>query len=89
MDRLYGIHCRATKRWDHCHLLPDNAYWVDLKDHSMNIWAQWEGNQHKEYADKFVIDDVVQSTSPFKDVADIDAFKRSEAFKQLVTHKTQ
>jgi hypothetical protein len=22
MDRLYGIHCRATKRWDHCHLLP-------------------------------------------------------------------
>jgi len=85
MDKLYAIHCDATKRWDHCHETLDNAYWADVKGHHMNIWAQWEGNQHKGYSDKFIIDDITQSAKPFKDVQDIDAFKKSDAFQKLTS----
>ena len=84
MDKLYSVHCTMMKRWNHCQSLPDNAYWVDINGHSMKIWAQWEGNQHKGYSDNFTIDDIRQLDPAFKSVQDIDAFKKSDAFQQLI-----
>lgn len=84
MDKLYSIHCDMMKRWDHCHSLIDNSYWADIGGHKMKIWAQWEGNQHKGYSDTFEIDNIAPLNTPFHSVDDIDAFKKSDAFKKLL-----
>jgi hypothetical protein len=55
---LYSIHCDVTKTWDHCHELTDSSYSAEITDKHINITAQWGGNQHKAYSDKYDIDDI-------------------------------
>ena len=56
--KLYSIHCDVTKTWDHCHELIDASYPAEIDGKHMNITAQWGGNQHKSYSDKYEIDDI-------------------------------
>ena len=82
MDKFYAIHCTTRWIWDHCHQLLASDYEGTLKGSQLTLWAQWDGNQHKKYAERFVVDDIQQLPEAFADQNAITAFKQSDQFKK-------